>query len=157
LKPNNTVRGSGSERSQPATTPVDGTTEKTNVDGKDPAFHYCWLHPQRLGTELNSQLIPDGMHAGVRVAGYTRCKQESEGEEWVGYRSVRDGSGMSATDICNGELVLFKKPRRDYEIHMEWLEEMACRAENREPDIGSGGTMKFNLEHTRTIGALPSA
>ena len=149
----NVVRGSGSERSDPPPTSVDGIGDKTNVSGKDPNFHYCWLDPRKLGTQLNGQIIPDGKHGGKRIAGYTRCKQETESAHWEGYRSVRDGASMVATDICNGELVLFKMPRADYAILRDYEEEQAVRMENRELDNpGDGRTMGSNLQHDRTIG-----
>lgn len=147
------IRGSGTSRNDPPPTSLDGSGNKTDVDGKDPNYHYCWLHPQHLKLQLNPWMVPDGKHAGHVCAGFARCKRSEETAVWAGFSSVRDGSSFNEEDICNGELVLFKKPMRDYLIEQEYHEEQALMNERQEIDEGDGRTLRSNLQFSRSVGA----
>ncbi len=147
------VRGSGTGRSDPPEASLTGAGGKTDVSGKDPNFHYSWLDPRHLKLQLNPTVIPDGKHAGMVIPGYTRCKRSAEAAKWEGYVSVRDGASYSEEDICNGELILFRRPRAAQEAWDEYQEEQNCLSENRELDEpGDNHTLKSNLSFTRRVG-----
>lgn len=108
-------------RKDPNDTPVDGAPEFTKVEGKDPEFHYVWLHPKDDARRLG----PRGVGKD-RIAGFEPVKLDGAPEEFAGYGAIRGASALGDY-VTNGELVLCRQPmaakvKADARQHAEALD-----------------------------------
>lgn len=150
------VRGGTSGRADPAPASLDGFGNKTDVAGKDPNFDYRWLNPRSLKNLLNPRFVQEGANEGKIIAPFEKCKRSDEGAHWAGYTSVRDGASYNDEDICNGELVLYRRPMSAAILEQELEEEIALRIDSglaALDDEGDGRTMQAKVSNRRRIGS----